>query len=723
MSDQSDTAGPGAQETSRPLLAPVRSVLAPAFLFSCVINVLVSTSPVFMMQTMDRVLPSSNLSTLAFLTGLAVAALAVMSVLEYLRGIMMARTAAWWESETLNRLLPRASRSDVAVADTAGDVSKVSGFLGGPSLAALFDAPWVVLFFALLYLLHPLLAALGAVVAAILLAIALVGHLMGREAQRRALECRAQAAGVASRLDRNADLLGTMGMSGNLLRLHRSLHERAQVLALKVGEPDKLRRMLAKLVRSVTQILTLALGAWLVLQGELTGGSMIASSIILARALSPIEQITGILTGLVETRLALARLQMLEDSTEAETDQLDLPEPEGHVVCEAITIPTTAGRPPRLNQISLQLRPGEALTIMGSSGSGKSTLASLMAGATYPTIGSVKVDGFDLRHWSAEQRARIVGYLPQTPTLFPGTIAENIARFKPNAEEAEIVRAATAAGVHGMISRLVDGYQTRIDFETGPLSGGERQRIALARAIFESPRVLILDEPNASLDKEGERALMSTLGYMKKAGTTIVMVAHRAGVLGVADKVLLLEAGRIRDFGPKVDVINRMNARMLQIELERHATEIPRLEDWVNGHFKRDGDADAKSSAAMVAIEMFNLSLNAPGASGEVKPILFTLKHRVGVCTITMFDTCEMIAASRIDMIKRMARDPIADIPPLEQEDMALLMLMQLSMTFDQKRSQQGRALIAEIETPVQEREIEDPDAPTHTEAPTQLVN
>ncbi|MEM7057762.1 MAG: type I secretion system permease/ATPase [Pseudomonadota bacterium] len=706
------------------LLRGLAPVFLPAFIFSCLINILVSTSPMFMMQTMDRVLPSSNLSTLMMLTLIAAFALGVMSVLEMLRAVMLSRAANWWEAEWGAKLLPTASKGDSKAAETAQDISKVSGFLGGPSVPALFDAPWVILFFILVYMLHPLLALLGGVVAVILFGIALAGHLAGKRQQQEALAARAQANGISSHLDRNAPLLATMGMSDNLLAMHKSLLVQSHQLHARVMQGEQFRKMLAKYARSMLQILTLAMGAWLVLQGQMTGGSMIASSIILARALAPIEQITGLWSGLLEAKLALARLDDLAADAESEEDRTHLPDPIGLVTCEGITMPTQPGQPPRLHNVTFRIRPGECLAVMGSSGSGKSTLASLLSGASSPVIGSVRVDEFDIRHWPADQRAKMIGFLPQAPTLFPGTIAQNIARLHGAPDQGKIVAAAMAAGVHSLISKLPEGYETKVDFETGPLSGGERQRVALARALYEDPKLLVLDEPNASLDKEGERALMTALARLKEAGTCIVLVAHRAGVLALADTILLLDGGRIRDYGPKGEVVNRMNARMMQIELDRSVAELPRLEDWVYSQFKRGGDTDARTNAALVATEMFNLSLSSEGAKDEQKPIVFTFKHRRGVATITMHDNCDLIAAQRIDTARRVAKDESAPTAKVT-DDLSLVMLLQLTEAFGQKQLDkgQGRLLVAEVATPV-----EDADGPaasrdaSHAQ-PAQSVN
>lgn len=656
-----------------------------------------------MLQVVDRVLPTGNLSTLIALLFLAITALLVMATLDYLRGLMMARAAEWWERQAASHLLPHAITGSDTASRTSSNIARLGNFVAGPAVQAIFDAPWAILFFALVYLVHPTLAAVGVTIALFLTAIALAGHVLGRKPVRDAQAAKAQANGIAGHLDRNRTLLSTMGMSENLLRLYtnflNSSHERQR----HASGPDLLRRAIAKFLRTALQVLVLGVGAWLVVKGELSGGAMIASSILLARALSPVEQLAGALPAMVEARTAYDQLSSVIDGKTKQGSAIALPEPKGEISCENLTIPSSPGHPPILHQISCKVQSGQCIAIMGPSGAGKSTLAQLIAGAKKPTIGSVRLDSFDLCDWPDTQRSQLIGFMPQKPTLFPGSIAENIARFEPDAHHGAVIQASVAAGVHGLISRLSDGYETQLAFETGPLSGGEQQRIALARALYGKPRVLVLDEPNASLDKEGERALISALSFLKSKGTTIVMVAHRAGILTLADQILLLDGGRIRDIGPKGEVIARMNARTLQIDMERDAAEMPRLEDWIASHFKRDSDADARSSAAMIATEMFNISLSSTRKSDAKTPIRFTLKHRRGMCTISMHDTCELIASSRVDKLRRIAGDEMLLAPPLEGPDLALLMVMQLSETFEQKPAEYGRIIQAEVVTPIQD--------------------
>ena len=685
----------------------LRPVLLPLLLFSCMSNLLIGTAPLFMLQIVDRVLPTGSVPTLVALMGIAMVALLVMAILDYLRSMMMARAAAWWERETTQKLLPRAAEQGATASEVAANIAKVGTFLSGPPLQAVLDAPWAVLFFVLVYFVHPTLAAVGMLIASALLFLAIIGHYVSRSAMQDAIAARAQTNGLVAHLDRSNKLLSTMGLGANLIDLHRGLlaesHDRQQ----RSIEPDLARRAVARFLRMAMQILILGTGAWLVLRGELTGGAMIASSILLARALSPVEQLTGSLSAIVGFRLAHQELSRLLCShpMSALTDiQVQM---KGVLSCENLTVPSSLGKAPILHQISARFAKGECVAIMGSSGAGKTTLAELLAGACEPTIGTVRVDETDLTRLPQEKKNKLIGYLPQHPTLFPGTVEENIARFQPNADRNEVVRAAVAAGVHGVITRLPDGYATRISVEQNTLSGGEQQRVAFARALFMAPEILVLDEPNAALDKEGERALISSMSHLKTMGVTIIMVAHRAGILSMADKILLLDSGRVRDFGAKGEVIGRMNARVMQIDLEREPAEMPRLEDWITSHFKRDSDAEARSNAAMVATEMFNISLASNRKQDEKKPIRFTLKHRRGMCAISMHDTCELIASARIDRLRRIAADEMLIAPALEGADLALLMVMQLSETFDQKAADYGRVMQAEVPTPIQDGDDE----------------
>lgn len=670
-------------------------------------NLLISTAPLFMLQVVDRVLPTGNLSTLVALMAIAFVALLVMAMLDYQRSIMMSRAALWWERDTTAKLLPLATGQTHTASKVSSSVSKVGAFLSGPPLQAILDAPWAILFFGLVYLVHPTLAAVGVAIAICLILLAVLGHVTGRSAMQEAIFTRMQANGLVTHLDHNRKLLATMGIAPNLIGLQQALLIKSHESQKASLEPDLARRAAAKFLRASMQILVLGTGAWLVLSGELSGGAMIASSILLARALAPVEQVTGSLPAFVEFRLAFRELDDVANTLPDQNTRTELPELDGQISCENLTVTSAPGKPPILHQVSACFPKGQCTAIMGSSGAGKTTLAELLAGATAPTLGTVKVDDFDLRLWSSNQKARFIGFLPQQPTLFPGTIEENIARFQPAATQQQVLQAAVAAGAHAMISRLPQGYATRISFEAGTLSGGEQQRIALARALFDEPKLLILDEPNAALDKEGERALISAISHLKTMGMTIVMVAHRAGVLSLADKILLLDSGRVRDFGPKGEVIARMNARMMQIDLERNPAEMSRLEDWITGHFKRESDTEARSNAAMVAMEMFNISLASNRAQEETNPIRFVLKHRRGMCTISMHDTCELIASSRIDRLRRIADDEMMLAPALEGSDLALLMVMQLSESFDQTSADYGRVIQAEVTTPIQDGDEE----------------
>lgn len=686
------------------ILRSCRPVLFPALLFSFVVNLLTATGPLFMLQVFDRVLPTGNLSALVVLIAIAAVLLLFMAMLDYFRAVMLARAADWWERTTSAKLIPLAAMPGRSVARTSSQIARLRGFLGGAPLVCLLDAPWAVLFLGVAFMLHPLFGGLGLAAMSMLLALAVLGHVLGARTSAEAIVKRQQADGLTGHLDRNANLLRTMGLFQNLRDMHRGLLSQAQGTLRQVAERDQAGRSAAKFVRAMVQILILGAGAWLVIGGELSGGAMVAASILLGRALTPVEQLVGMLPVFAKARIALSDLNELASAGERAIGP-DLPVPAGELCCEHISVPGTPGRPPRLNQISLHIAPGECVAIMGGSGTGKTLLAEMLAGASEPPVGSVRLDGTDLRNWPAHQRGAFIGYLPQRPTLFPGTIAQNIARFSPGFDHGDVLRASVAAGVHGLISQLPDGYDTHVEFDAVPLSGGERQRIAYARALFGEPRILVLDEPNASLDKEGERALISSLTHLKSSGVTIVMVAHRAGILSLVDRIVLLDGGRIRDAGPKGEVIARMNARMMQIDLERTPSELPRLEDWVTSHFKRDNDADARATAAMVAAEMFNISLASASKSDAGHPIRFTIKHRPGCCTISMHDTCNLIASARIDRLRRIASDEFALAPPLEGADLALLMVIQLSSRFDQKAADYGRVMQSEIVTPMHEAE------------------
>lgn len=524
-----------------------------------------------MMQVYDRVVPSGHLSTLVFLTLAAVSALGLMAFLDYVRGRMLAVSGDWLERRLGATVLERLADGALLAGrdgrtEALRDLAALRGTMAGGA-AFLFDTPWVPVYVAVIYLLHPMLGhlAAGSVVVLAVLVIAndrvtRRGALVSAAAGRRALM-------VADTAVRNAEVVDALHLLPGLLRRWRTHHGECLDRNERVQRRSAILLAVTKFLRQVVQVAVLGLGAWLAVQHEISGGAMIAASIVLGRALAPVEQAIGGWRQTMAGWEALDRIRTLLSQPMRRTAGLPLPEPTGHLAVQNVVyrVGDPAGpAPPRpiLQGVTFEVRPGEALAIVGPSAAGKSTLARLLVGLHPPLAGSVRLDGADLFQWRRDDVARHLGYLPQDVALFGGTVADNIARLGVP-DPAAVVAAARAADCHGMILRLPQGYDTDIGEGGASLSGGQRQRLALARALYGSPRLVVLDEPNASLDPEGEEALNRAVAGLKERGASVVLVGHRPSTLGQVDRILVLRDGRVDLLGPRNEVIEALKRRTL----------------------------------------------------------------------------------------------------------------------------------------------------------------
>ena len=428
-------------------------------------------------------------------------------------------------------------------------------------LSDLFDLPFAPLFLALLYLIHPVLfwVTLGGAALLVLLVIAnqiAIGRNDVLSTERSAL-----ASGAEQAFTRNADTLRAMGMVENAAHAWQSHVAEALVLHDRSASANAIFSGASRALRMMLQLAILGSGAWLVLDGRMTAGMIFASSLVSARALQPLDQLIGAWRQIIDARRAWARLKAALAAQPSAGRKTTLPDPTGALSAQDLfyIAPNAAfGTEPILKRLSFAIHAGEAVAIVGPSGAGKSTLAKLLVGALNPSGGAVRIDGADLRNWDDGQRGRHVGYLAQEAELFPGTIAQNIGRFDAEADDAAIVDAARRAGAHEAIAALRDGYQTQA---TATLSGGERQRIALARALYGNPRLLVLDEPSTHLDGTGEAALEATLATAKAAGVTMIVVTHRPAIAAACDRVMLLRGGVIEAFAPSGEVLRQPGAK------------------------------------------------------------------------------------------------------------------------------------------------------------------
>jgi PrtD family type I secretion system ABC transporter len=542
-------------------LREARRGLAVVAGLSLFLNLLVLVSPLYMFQVFDRVLSSGHLETLLALTVAAGFALLVFGLLEATRSQALVRIGVWLDRKLCEPVLA-ASVGEALAGRAIGaqplrDLSQLRGFISSEGVLPVLDAPWTLVFIAVIWLLHPWLGALALVSSVLLLALALANELVMRRPLEQANASWFAAQWSSETAVRNAEVVHAMGMLPAFLRGWRADNDRVLAQHALAGERGALIGGAAKFLRLFVQVGILGLGACLVLRGELTGGGMIAASILLSRALAPVERAIGAWKGLVAARASHARLRLLLRRHPERASPMRLPAPEGRLCVDRLAFKAPGGNRLILKNAAFEVAPGEVLAVIGPSGSGKSTLCRLITGIWPPTSGHVRLDGAEVATWDRADFGRHVGYLPQDVELFAGTVRDNVARMGDAPDEA-VIEAARLSGAHEMILRLPQGYATEIGPHGGALSGGQRQWIGLARAMFGAPRMVVLDEPNASLDHAGEAALVDAIGRLKARGTTVILVAHRPSLLVHVDKLLVLRDGAQMLFGSREEIVPRL---------------------------------------------------------------------------------------------------------------------------------------------------------------------
>ncbi|KGA33006.1 peptidase [Pectobacterium brasiliense] len=546
------------------ILRPFRRSFWSIGIFSAIVNLLMLSPSIYMLQVYDRVLASGNGTTLLMLT-LLIAGLGIfMAALEWVRSLVVVRLGTRIDlqlnQQVFNAAFERNLEAGEAKAGQAlNDLTLLRQFITGNSLFAFFDIPWFPFFLLVLFLIHPVLGflALGGTVVLVLLAW-LNQYLTTsplEEANHEAL----QATHLADTQLRNAEVIESMGMLPNLRRRWLGQHYRFITLQNLASERAAVVGAASKHARIFLQSLMLGVGAMLAIKGEITPGMMIAGSILVGRVLSPIDQLIGIWKPLSSARQAWYRLSRIMTAYPPKAEAMALPAPVGQLSVENVLLQTPQGAS-RLQDIHFSLQAGETLAILGASGSGKSTLARLLVATQTPTRGKVRLDGADLSQVDKTAFGPAMGYLPQDVQLFKGTLAENISRFGEHDAE-KIVAAAKLAGVHEMILSQPQGYDTPLGADGNGLSGGQRQRIALARAVYGDPCLLVLDEPNSSLDNEGEMALAQAISHLQKRGATVILITHRPALTTLAHKILVLNQGKQQRFGPARDILNELQPR------------------------------------------------------------------------------------------------------------------------------------------------------------------
>ncbi|WP_170181736.1 type I secretion system permease/ATPase [Phreatobacter stygius] len=547
-------------------LRACRGPLWAAALFSGVLNVLMLAGALYMLQVYDRVLGSRSVQTLVGLTVLLAGVFLVQAVLDVIRQRLLTRVGVAVDRRLADRIyqmilaIPLKAGAGADALQPSRDLDTVRAFVSGLGPTAFFDLPWMPVFVILCFLLHPLIgwAVLGGCV--VLFAMTWLTERATRAPTQTFSREAAARAAMAETSRRNAEAVAAMGMQAALSGRYAAINGRYLAANEAATDAVTLYGTVSRTFRMAMQSGILGLGAFLVLSDQATAGVMIASSILMGRALAPIELAVGHWKAFIAARQAWARLRHAMRALPPAALPMPLASPRQMLTLDQVFTGAPATQNPIIQGISLSLLAGQALGVIGPSASGKSTLARTLAGVWAPLRGSIRLDGSELSQWSAEARGDFIGYLPQDIGLFDGTIAENIARFRPGADPEQVVAAARVAGADGMIRGLPEGYETRIGDGGTALSGGQRQRVALARAVFGDPFLVLLDEPNANLDMEGEAAVTQAIRHVRERGGIAIVIAHRPSAIAAVDVVAVMREGRLAAFGPRDEVLKRVLA-------------------------------------------------------------------------------------------------------------------------------------------------------------------
>ncbi|WP_111734958.1 type I secretion system permease/ATPase [Roseovarius amoyensis] len=545
-------------------------------IFSAFVNLLMLTGPLYMLQVYDRVLGSRSVATLVALSLLVLYLFAMMALLDYARGRIMGRVAARFQSRLDRRVFDAVIRKSALVPDihsTTGlrDLEAVQRLMASPVLMAVFDMPWTPVFLAGIWIFHPWLGALALAGGAILIAVTVFNQIMTREPARAANTATVVADQMAAQISGEAEMVQAMGMreaAFNRWQQARGHALRSQIAASDLGGTLTTS---TRAFRLFLQSAMLGLGAFLVLRGELTAGAMIAGSILLGRALAPVEQAIAQWPMVQRARQGWDSLAELLSMVPPEAPRTALPRPRARLEMQRLTLAPPGSSEPSLRGVSFTVEPGQAVGVIGPSGAGKSTLARAITGLWRPAAGTIRLDSAALDQYEPAALGRYIGYLPQRVQIFDGTIAENIARLAENPDDEKVVAAAQMADAHEMILQLPDGYDTRVSATSARLSGGQMQRIGLARALYGDPVILVLDEPNSNLDNEGNAAVNAAIRRFKAQERSVLVMAHRPAAIHECDLILMLDGGLVRAFGPKDEVLRKVVQNHEQIKRARGA--------------------------------------------------------------------------------------------------------------------------------------------------------
>ncbi|VIO73677.1 type I secretion system permease/ATPase [Bradyrhizobium ivorense] len=545
----------------RQLVQTCQGYFLTAGTFSLAINLLYLAGPLYMLQVYDRVISSASQITLLMLTIALLLAFMALAGLDAVRARVLTRASIRLDrkiaARVMTAIIDRSAGAGGARSQALRDFDTFRQFVTGTGIHAIFDLPWAPIYIAVIFVLHPALGAFALGGSIILVLMALLSEWLVRLPLTESNEAAARSYSFTEMSLRNTEVVRAMGMTRGLLRRWR--RDRDRMLERQVAASDRAATVqsLIRFLRLAMQSLILGLGAYLVIERLTTVGSMFAASILLGRALQPIEQIVGSWRSLVSARTAFLRIQELLTADPVRETGLTLPRPKGRLSVEALTFVPYGSSKPILRGVTFAIEAGEVLGVIGPSGAGKSTLARHLVGVLTPSAGAVRLDGADVSTWVRKAVGDHVGYLPQDIELFADTVAANISRFEENCDT-EVIHAAQLAGVHEMIVRLQSGYDTQVGEGGAILSGGFRQRIGLARAVYGNPSFVVLDEPSSNLDAEGDNALADCIVQLKKRGTTVVIISHRPATISVVDKILVLREGAAEMFGPRLEIMSRL---------------------------------------------------------------------------------------------------------------------------------------------------------------------
>ena len=556
----------GPEDFNLSLKQGIRTVwrnLSMVMVLTCATNVLILAIPIYLFQISDRVLTSRSTDTLIMLTVVIAGAVILQSMFDAVRRFMLMRTAVEVAARLGAPVLSAAAAASLHGSgreyQTLGDLQQLRGFLVSGTLISFLDVPFAPLFILVIFMIHPHLGMIVVVTALLLLVVALVNQRITAKPFAEANFAQAKANMHLDSMSRNSQIINAMAMIPEAVTIWGRDTADSLIAQVRAQDRNIISASVSRAVRMLTQVGMLGWGAYLAIDGQITGGMVIAASIVAGRALAPIEGSIEGWNAFILARASYGRVAALLRSSRLQFERLWLPRPEGRLNVERLLFVPGGTKQVILNGISFALDPGDTLAVIGNSGAGKTTLGKMLVGSILPTSGNVRLDLMDLRNWDPRQLGENIGYLPQDVQLFPGTIKDNIGRMRADATDEQIHHAAVLADVHEMIASLPQGYETMVAADGSPLSGGQKQRIALARAFFGNPRLVVLDEPNSNLDTAGDKALARAIDHARKEKITVVVITQKPSLLNVVDKIMLLANGGVALFGQRDKVMAQLN--------------------------------------------------------------------------------------------------------------------------------------------------------------------